>query len=500
MQMTPVMVREQLAGMEGRELIGLYVNNILWQRDGKALRLNIIMGRAPMGEVDVAKRKKELLDVLYDPSIEVVDIKGISGAKTRLTFFSDASPPAGLKVYSVSTDSASDSSKSLKIAPKTLENDFYTVSVNDGGTIDILDKQSGAAFNGCLRFVGDGDRGDVYTFDEITDGETVDTPSGPAVVSIAEGGPVRASLKVEVCLHIPEKLVPERDARSSNKIETNITTLVSLYRDIKRIDFHTTFSNQCEDHRLRVHFNAPFAAPSVLTETTFGIVRRSAKVDTAADWFEKPIGTGPQKTFSCVESGSLGMALLNRGIPEIEAIAGNNETALALTLVRAVGWLSREDLKARPAGAGPAIETPGAQSKGPHSFEYAFVSFQGDYATASVVEQAHSFAFPPIGIITNRHKGKIKDGASLVSTDNPNVIVSAIEKSRLDGALLLRLYNTTDGAQQARLALWSKNAKVYDVNLLEKRLSKEPLRQKAGRIELAFRPAEIKTLQVVPGE
>ncbi|MBI5117217.1 hypothetical protein HZA56_12145 [Candidatus Poribacteria bacterium] len=500
MQMTPVMVREQLAGMEGRELIGLYVNNILWRREGKALRLNIIMGRAPMGEVDVEKRKKELLDLLYDPSLELVDIKGISGAKTRLTFFSDALPSAGLKVYSVSSDPPSDSSKSLMIGPKTLENDFYAVSVNDDGTLDILDKHSGAAFNGCLRFVDDGDRGDVYTFDEISGGEIVDTPSGLAVVSIAESGPVRATLKVDVCLHIPEKIVPERDARSSNKIEINITTLVSLYRDIKRIDFHTTFDNRCEDHRMRVHFNAPFAAPSVLTETAFGLVRRSAKVEVAGDWFEKPIGTGPQKTFSCVENGSLGMALLNRGIPEIEAIAGNNATALALTLVRAVGWLSREDLKARPAGAGPALETPGAQSKGPHSFEYAFVSFQGNYSSTGLVEQAHSFAFPPIGIITNRHKGKINDGASLVSTDNPNVIVSAIEKSRFEGVLLLRLYNTTDGTQQARLALWSKNAKVYEVNLLEKLLSKEPLRQKAGRLELAFRPAEIKTLQVVYGQ
>ncbi|MBI4831334.1 MAG: hypothetical protein HY801_07215 [Candidatus Lindowbacteria bacterium] len=500
MQLTPGMVREQVAGMESRELIGFYINNILWQRDGKTLKLILIMGRAPMGEVDVEKLKRELIAVLDDPSLEVVDVKGVSGAKTRLTFFADDLSPGALKAYSISSEPAADFPGTLKISQKAVENDFYAVSVNDDGTLDIIDKQSEATFKGCLRFIDAGDRGDVYTFDEVPGVAIVDAPSGLAVVSIVESGPVRATLKVDACFHLPEKLTAERDQRSSNKIETNITTLVSLYRDIKRIDFLTTFDNQCEDHRLRVHFNAPFTSPVAFTETAFGIVKRPAKTEPCEDCFEKPIGTGPQKTFSCIENGWIGMALLNRGIPEIEAIEGENSTALALTLVRAVGWLSREDLKARPAGAGPAIETPGAQSKGPHSFEYAFISYQGNYENSNIIEQAHSYAFPPTGITTNRHKGKIKEGTSLAAVDNPNIVVSAVERSRLKGAFLVRLYNATGSAQRGSLAVWDKYAKIYEVNLLEKRVSKEPLQSKSRRVEFMFRPAEIKTLQVVRDE
>jgi len=281
-------------------------------------------------------------------------------------------------------------------------------------------------------------------------------------------------------------------------VDTKITTLVSLHGGIKRIDFRTTLDNRCEDHRLRVIFNAPFSAPDVIVESAFDAVRRSTRVGSGEGCVEKPIGTGPQKTFSSVENGSVGMALFNRGIPEIEAAASNDGTMLALTLVRSVGWLSRDDLVSRPPAAGPTLEAPGAQSKGAHEFEYAFTSYRGDHAESGIAAQAHAYAFPPIAVITNGHKGRIKDGASLVSADNPNIVVSAVEPSRVGGAYMVRLYNATDRAQEVGLALWSKSAKVYEVNLLERKLSSKPLKRKGGRIELSFRPAEIRTLQVAP--
>jgi alpha-mannosidase len=415
-----------------------------------------------------------------------------------MVFSSENLAPHGLTILSAVREPVEGKvERSLDGSAEALENDFYRVSVNADGTLDITDKQSGVEFRKCLHFVDEGDRGDSYTFDEVPGGEVVDAPAGPLEVTVVETGPVRATLKIDVCLHIPEKLVPERDARSSNRVATDISTLVSVYRDVKRIDFTTTFDNQCEDHRLRVVFNAPFVTPEIVTETVFGVVRRSSRTIPLDHCAEQPIGTGPQKTFSCIENGSVGVALFNRGIAEIEAAAGDAETALALTLVRSFGWLSREDLKARPDAAGPALETPGGQSKGQHVFEYAFASYRGTYAETGIAAQAHSYAYPPVAIVTNRHRGTIEEGTSLALVDNPNVVVSAVERSRLKQAWVVRLYNTAETAQSARLALWGKRATVYEVNLLEKRLSKNPLRRQDGRFALSFRPGEIKTLQVV---
>jgi alpha-mannosidase len=491
-------IREQVAGMHGRELMGLYINNMLWQLDGTVLKLVLIMARAPVGKVDVDARRKELLDALDDPSIETVDVKGVSGARTRLTFFADELPPAGMSIYSLSGESAKEDAGRLKATEDALENDFFHVSVNESGSLNITDKESGAEFPDCLRYIDEGDRGDSYNFDEVPGSGIIVSGAGASKVSIVETGPVRATLRLETCLEIPEKLAPDRDARSSTRIATPITTLVSLYNYIKRIDFRTTFDNRCEDHRFRVVFNAPFVASEVNVESAFDVVRRPTRLEDGDGHVERPIGTSPQKTFSCIENGAGGMALFNRGVPEIEAAAHAGTTTMALTLVRAVGWLSREDLVSRPLAAGPTLEAPGAQCKGPHEFEYAFTSYRAQYEDAGIVNQAHAYAFPAAAIMTNRHRGKLKSGSSLVRPDNPNIVMSAIETSRRRGAWTVRLYNSSREAKETGLSFWSKGVKVYDVNFLERKRSSEPLRRKAGRVRLSFRPAEIKTLQVVP--
>ena len=106
-----------------------------------------------------------------------------------------------------------------------MENDFYLVKVNEDGTLDILDKDSGSEFRGCLRFVDEGDRGDSYNFDAVPDGEILDRPVGPPVVEVVEEGPVKGALKLTVRYRIPEKLKSERARRSSEHIETTITTI-----------------------------------------------------------------------------------------------------------------------------------------------------------------------------------------------------------------------------------------------------------------------------------
>jgi alpha-mannosidase len=144
------------------------------------------------------------------------------------------------------------------------------------------------------------------------------------------------------------------------------------------------------------------------------------------------------------------------------------------------------------------LEAPGAQCKGPHEFEYAFTSYQGAHAEAGIVGQAHAYAFSATAITTNQHRGKIKSGSSLVGADNPNIVVSAVETSGRKGAWAVRLYNASSEQQETSLSVWSKRAEIYEVNLLERKRSKEPLKKKAGRVRLNFRPSEIKTLKVFP--
>jgi alpha-mannosidase len=179
----------------------------------------------------------------------------------------------------------------------------------------------------------------------------------------------------------------------------------------------------------------------------------------------------------------------------VEAVACRGETILALTLLRSVGWLSRDDLASRPVAAGPQFLTPGAQSKGLHSFEFAFTSYSGGFADADIVKQAHAFAFPPVAALTDRHRGALKNKTSLAALDNPHIVVSSVEMSAGKNAFLVRLYNSTASHQQTQLKLGETAASVDEVNFLEKKTAKEPLKLRGGKCNLSFRPAEIKTLR-----
>jgi alpha-mannosidase/mannosylglycerate hydrolase len=64
--------------------------------------------------------------------------------------------------------------------------------------------------------------------------------------------------------------------------------------------------------------------------------------------------TFPQQGFV----SAAGLTVAAPGLPEAEVTP---EGVIAITLVRAVGWLARMDLKSRPQVAGPTLPTPEAQ-------------------------------------------------------------------------------------------------------------------------------------------
>ena len=80
----------------------------------------------------------------------------------------------------------------------------------------------------------------------------------------------------------------------------------------------------------------------------------------------------------------------SRGLSEY-----GQEGGLSLTLVRSVGWLSRDDLPERPSQAGPPYPVPGAQCQREVQAEYAW------FAACQTPEQlgaaALAYAHPPRG-------------------------------------------------------------------------------------------------------
>ena len=490
-ELPPAEVRPHVLAIQGREFLGLFINAIRFRREAERLDVDLTVDRQRRGRLDIGAERQRWLAHLDDPTVATVRIAARTGNAVELRFVAELTG-RGFTLFSLGTAEQKAPSP-FTVGDRSIENQFYRVTVNEAdGSVAVLDKDLGLELPRCNWFVDEGDRGDEYNFDALLDAQAVLAPAAPPTIAV-EVGPVSASLRLTLPYSLPRRLENDRETRSAERVTVPIETTVRLHAGVKRIDFTTDVDNLAHDHRLRVHFQTPIHSPSTQSEQAFAVVERPLALE-SADGPEQPIGTVPQKTFTCIEANGVGVALFNRGLQEVEALAKADGIDLALTLVRAVGWLSRSDLRMRNGHAGPGLETPGAQSPGRHRFAYALTSYAGTYASAGIVHQAHDFAYPPIAMTTEGHAGN-GTAATLVACDNPNVVVSAVTPSRRPQHVLVRCYNTTPTPQTCHLEIPGA-AQLKGVNFLEQPSRKRIRRQGQGW-RVAFGPAEIVTLQAV---
>jgi alpha-mannosidase len=206
------------------------------------------------------------------------------------------------------------------------------------------------------------------------------------------------------------------------------------------------------------------------------------------------VPTHPQRTFVDVNDGEKGLMVINKGLPEYEVLKGapGEGVTVALTLLRSVGWLSRDDLHCRRGHAGPAVETPAAQCLGKHTFEYALVPHSGGWETC--FEQAHAFNVPLRAIPTGVHSGQLPSQLSFVQIEPASLVISAIKQAEGGEGLIVRFYNISAEEVKGRLRVCRPFARATLVNLNEEEL--EELRGNEGtELELSVRGKQIVTVK-----
>jgi alpha-mannosidase len=242
------------------------------------------------------------------------------------------------------------------------------------------------------------------------------------------------------------------------------------------VEIRTEVENAARDHRLRVLFPVPFTVNHADAEGVFEVTRRPARLEmppaeSAAEWAELPVNTQPQKRFVDLSDGESGLAVLNRGLPEYEVVAApnGNGDAVALTLLRCVEWLSREDLTTRRGHAGPMLNTPEGQGIGRHVFEYALVPHGGSWRSedALALRQAQEFEEPLRAVVTEQHDGPLGASWSFVHVAPASLVVSAIKRSERGDGLIVRVYNPLSEPVRAEVILARPFTDVSLVNLNE---------------------------------
>jgi mannosylglycerate hydrolase len=422
----------------------------------------------------------------------------------RISFIADV-PACGFKQYHflLVEDPLKQEIKSNNLG-MVIENEFFQVEAKESGQINIFDKESLRLYENVCSFQDVGDWGDEYDFSgpyhKQVDKKFETTNSSIIEIKQLTESSIFKTLLVKMKIMLPSSLSEDRLKRTDNLVDNYIDLSISLYKKIRRIDFSIEMTNNSKDHRIRVLFPSNLNTKQVFADGHFYVVPRKIELPKGKRWMQKPSPTNHQKDFVTVYDESICFTVANRGLPEYEAIKNNNGTiTLAITLLRCVGWLSREKMDARRNNAGPALQTPDAQCLGKHKFELClFIENNKDWIDAEIPAKAKEFncaLFPIVpsalmsqsGIIdkfmmtpfgrkdpfSQREENSIKPylphTLSFLEIDNKNIMLSILKKAEVGEFLIIRLYNITSKKQQTQLKftpfITIKNVEI--VNLME---------------------------------
>ena len=309
----------------------------------------------------------------------------------------------------------------VSVDGRCLTNGLVTVTVDpDTGAFGV------DGHDGLGRLVDSGDAGDTYNWCPPLHDTEIDQPE-TVTVSVIEGGPVRASLRVDAAYDWPATSSPER--RSGQRRRTMVTTTVTLDAGEPFGRVAVTFDNQCRDHRVRAWFPLPEPAQASQADTAFGVVTRGLVAEGGPT--ERALATYPAGRF--VRAGGLTVAFDRLLEYELVDIRDGAAHALALTLLRATGMLSRGPMQTRPLPAGPEIELGGAQVQGRHTLRYVVAC--GDIDPYVLAEDG----FVPL-LVTMGAGGAAPAGQAL---DVSGAEVSSVRRGE-SGRLEVRVFNPAD--------------------------------------------------------
>lgn len=457
--------------------------------------------------VTVHRWERRRVEVLRDRKEREVEIQ----------FIADNVPATGYKTFFVTEGKpARSQSKKLKATASSFENEFYRIKIEANGTLRLKDKHKGITYSDLLLFEDGADAGDEYNFSPLPGSKAVTSSGARSRVSIARQGAGFVTYCIKLRLKVPESLSPDRAQRSHVSVSLPIASYVTCRVDSPRIDVVTRVTNLAKDHRLRVLFPTKIDTSVVDVEEHFDVVRRTINLPPPKNGVP-PYPTQHQKSFVDLTNGEHGLAILNCGLQEFEIVPGKGKNTIAVTLLRSIGWLSRDDLLTRKGNAGPSLETPDAQCIGTHAFEYAILPHSGNWLKGGVLQHAQALNtplrlaradFPPAALSRTpdkwqgelvsgkRPKKELPTSLSFLKVQPGSVVLSALKKCDERDSLIVRVYNPTTRKTTARI---DTCAPIQRANLLN--LNEEILTWLAvtpdGALEIPCRPKEIITVELL---
>jgi mannosylglycerate hydrolase len=374
---------------------------------------------------------------------------------------------------------------------RAMTNGLLSVAVREDGTLR-LETSDGVIAEGVGRIVDGGDFGDSYNYAPPPSDLLVDTPSA-VTVATHRAGPVQGLLTITRRFGWPSGLQEDGSARAAEVETTDVAMEVELRADEPFVRIGLAFLNHSDDHRVRFHAPIPRRADSSHAEGQFAVVERGLSGE--GGYREEPLATFPAHGW--VDAG--GMAILLGHLVEYELTdAADDESGreFALTVLRSIGLISRNDNPYRQDPAGPEIAIPDAQMRGRRRIEFALYPHAGDWVAGGVPAAAeryrHAFLAAPGAGAAGGPWPPEHAGMDALGLTGDAVALSSLRR-RDDGWLEARVVNLAADPRSVQLSGGITEAREADL----RGAPGAGLAVDAdGALRLELGPCEIRTIQL----
>ncbi|MDE7050752.1 MAG: alpha-mannosidase [Lactobacillus sp.] len=369
-----------------------------------------------------------------------------------------------------------------------IENEKFIVEVNNEGSLDITDKESGKIYKHQAILEENGDGGDSYNYSPAHN-DLICYSTNQTYTVQAKKSPITQILTIKYNFKVPKNL----EHRKFKECTSNFPVIlkVRLNKNSRVIDFELDIDNRkVDDHRLCIDFDTGVIAKYAIDDIQFGTTKRPFVLKKAMAswkknpnlWQEKPISINTMQTFTSLSNNNETFAVIPQGVREYENI-GKDHQIIRLTVFRTYGRLGKKDLIYRPgrASGDATVATPNAELHKKLKFNFGVYIVNNNFENSSVAEVAKKYN-TPLQIYTyaeflngrlifpfNKSRQDLDISQSII-LGKGNLILSTIKKSERRVGYIIRLYNPNDTVENEKIIFKNKLKLAELVNLKEEKI------------------------------
>ena len=309
--------------------------------------------------------------------------------------------------------------------PMVMENENLKIMINNDGSLDILDKQTGHLFENQHYFEDSGESGNPWIHQEPEENLIIKTLNRKAKIEHLESSLLLTRYKISHVLTIPIGLdgAEGNFSRSKATVEMPIESTLTLRKNQRWLDIHTRVDNTAEHHRLRACFPTKLDVKVSAAEAAFDVIERDIIVKKDNVYYGKPNPQYPMHRFVDMSDCNVGLAIFNDGIREYEAHP-DDERTLAISLFR--GFTAMQSPVIDQWDVYPWMKL--SQSLGINEWRYAIMPHKGNWQEGSIYREVEQFNLPLECAQAGKGDGDLPKELSFIDIESPQIVLSALKK------------------------------------------------------------------------